>query len=103
MSMHARKLPLIALILTGCASRESKPVSELKVSESNLKATVEKLVSFGTRNSISTKGNAAAAAWLKEEFEKIPRLQVAYHEFTDPNPKLKRGDQSVPQRNVIAT
>ncbi|HZL72003.1 MAG TPA: M20/M25/M40 family metallo-hydrolase [Planctomycetota bacterium] len=73
------------------------------VAESNLKATVEKLVSFGTRNSISTKGVGEAAAWLKGEFERIPRLRVEYHEFTDPNPRLRRDGVAVPQKNVIAT
>ncbi|HEU4339815.1 MAG TPA: M20/M25/M40 family metallo-hydrolase [Planctomycetota bacterium] len=67
-----------------------------------MRSTVEKLVSFGTRNSISTKGVGKAAAWLRGEFERIPRLEVSYHEFTDPSPRLKRGGESVPQRNVIA-
>ena len=71
------------------------------MSESNLKATVEKLVSFGTRNSLSTKGIGEASAWLKSEFEKLPGLKVEFHGFTDP--KLMRDGELVPQRNVIAT
>ncbi len=71
------------------------------VSESNLKSTVEKLVSFGTRNSMSTQGIGQAAAWLKGEFEKIGGLKVEFHEFTDP--KLKRDGELVLQKNVIAT
>ena len=73
------------------------------MSESNLKATVEKLVSFGTRNSISTKGVGEAAAWLKGEFEKIRGLKVEFHEFTDASPRLQRDGAAVPQKNVIAT
>jgi hypothetical protein len=91
---------LVALL--GCASpaRGPKPGGD-GVSESNLRATVEKLVSFGTRNSLSTRGIGEASAWLKAEFEKIPGLKVEFHEFTDE--KLKRDGQLVTQRNVIAT
>jgi len=97
-------LTVLVLIPLGCGAPSRKPTEKesTAVSESNLKATVEKLVSFGTRNSISTKGNREAAAWLKGEFEKIPRLEVVYHEFTDPHPRLTRGGESVPQKNVVA-
>jgi len=100
-------LPLLAVAMAmGCARPDQGPIKAevtTAVSESNLKATVEKLVSFGTRNSISTKGVGEAAAWLKGEFEKIPKLKVEYHEFTDPSPRLQRDSVAVPQRNVIAT
>ena len=97
-----RTWAVAAAILAGCAGKSaSSPEVEIAVSESNLRSTVEKLVSFGTRNSLSTKGIAEASAWLKSEFEKIPGLRVDFHAFTDP--KLKRGGELVPQRNVIAT
>jgi hypothetical protein len=99
------RLPLLATVVAiGCATPEKGPIKPKEmppVSESNLKATVEKLVSFGTRNSLSTKGVGEAAAWLKGEFEKIRGLKVEFHEFTDE--KLKRDGQLVPQKNVIAT
>jgi len=100
--MRIRPLAL-ALIALGCGTPNVKPVESMgaRVSETNLRTTVETLVAFGTRNSCSTKGVGEAAAWLKAEFEKIPKLSVAYHEFTDE--KLKRGGELVPQKNVIAT
>ena len=102
--MRVRIVFSLMLVSVGCASRKHQALDVMFPSniETNLRATVEKLVSFGTRKSTSTKGNAQAGAWLKGEFEKIPRLEVSYHEFTDPHPKLKRDGESVPQRNVIA-
>jgi len=98
----SRVLAFGLVLVVGCAgNRPTSLEAGSPVSESNLRATVEKLVSFGTRNSLSTKGIAGAAAWLKGEFERIPGLRVEYHEFTDP--KLKRGGELVLQRNVIAT
>src|SRR5687767_12811606 len=96
---------LLALIPLGfgCGAPQVQPIDASWTSrmETNLKTTVEKLVSFGTRHSLSTKGIGEAGAWLKGEFEKIGGLKVEYHEFTDP--KLKRGDELVTVRNVIAT
>lgn len=96
-------LLVLAPLAGGCGTPKTEPAEErwAAVSESNLKATVEKLVSFGTRHSLSTKGIAEAAAWLKGEFEKIQNLKVEYHEFTDP--KLKRDGELVTVKNVIAT
>jgi len=76
-----------------------------QVREENLKATVAKLVGFGTRNSLSKKGNPEAGAWLKGELERIAKgakggMRVDFHEFTDE--RLRRDGEKVPQRNVFA-
>jgi hypothetical protein len=85
--------------------QERRPAPWEQVSEANLKATVEKLVSFGTRASVSTKGAGEAAAWLKSELEKTAKdaageMKVEFQEFTDP--KLQREKELVPQKNVYA-
>jgi len=74
-------------------------VSALKdVSAARVKATIEKLVSFGTRNTLSSsdaemakqgKGIVAAREWLKSEFERYSTacrgcLEVSYDQFTQP-------------------
>jgi hypothetical protein len=97
--MKIRSAFAFLVLSAGCASSTMRQGDG--VSESNLKATVEKLVSFGTRHSLSTKGIGEAAAWLKGEFENIGGLKVEYHEFTDE--KLKRDGKLVPVKNVIAT
>jgi hypothetical protein len=103
--MKIRCLVAALALLSVQAGQERRPEVWDQVSESNLKATVEKLVSFGTRNSLSTKGIGEAAAWLKGEFEKVAKtakgeMKVEFHEFTDP--RLKRNGELVPQKNVTA-
>ena len=63
----------------------SKIVDE--VSEARIKATIEKLVSFGTRNTMSTQddpnhGVGAARQWIFNEFKSYsPRLQVSFDKY----------------------
>ena len=63
----------------------SKIVDE--VSEDRIKATIEKLVSFGTRNTMSTQddpdhGVGAARQWIFNEFKSYsPRLQVRFDKY----------------------
>src|SRR5437764_14748246 len=72
-------------------------VSALKdVSPLRIKATIEKLVSFGTRDTLSAnnaeiakqgKGIIAAREWIKSEYERYSQacggcLEVQYDEFT---------------------
>src|SRR5262245_60626005 len=96
-------MPMPLAVLLPWLLAQDAPWDEVR--EENLKATVEKLVAFGTRNSLSKKGNPEAAAWLKGEFEKIAKaakgeMRVDFHEFTDE--RLKRDGERVPQRNVFA-
>ena len=76
----------------------------------NVEATIRKLVSFGTRNTLSSqtdpkRGVGAARDWLFDEFEKIAattngRLVVEKQMFTQP--KAARIPQPTTLTNVIA-
>src|SRR5438128_1581089 len=106
---------MLAVLLGGLAalaSGDDGKRPEESVSEANLKASVERLVGFGTRGSFSTdrtpgRGIASARAWLLDELEKIAataraaklEATASFHEFTDP--KLKRGEQLVTEKNVF--
>jgi Peptidase family M28 len=58
-----------------------------KISEAHIKATLEKLESFGTRNTMSNqddpvRGVGAARQWIFNEFKSYsPRLQVRFEKF----------------------
>jgi len=52
------------------------------VSEQNIEATIHKLVSFGTRNTLSSQGVVAARQWIFEQMKSYsPRLQVSLEHF----------------------
>jgi len=86
-----------------------KIVSE--ISAANIEANVRKLVSFGTRHTLSnpdnpTRGIGAARRWIKAEFDRYSkesggRLQVAEDEFIQPP------DRRVPREtklvNIVGT
>ena len=85
-----------------------KIVSE--ISAANIEATIKKLVSFGTRHSLSEtesneRGIGAARRWIKSEFDRYSResggrLQVAFDEFTQqPAQRIPTATQLV---NVVA-
>ena len=69
----------IALLASAAALLFASPVTaQQKPSPQRLKADVEKLVSFGTRHTLSSatdpkRGIGAARAWAKTEFEKISK------------------------------
>jgi hypothetical protein len=82
-------LPLCAM-LTGAEEKSLNPkivkiVDE--VSEARIRATIEKLVSFGTRNTMSNAddpghGVGAARQWIFNEFKSYsPRLQVRFDKY----------------------
>src|ERR1700761_1792024 len=58
-----------------------------EVSEDRIKATIEKLVSFGTRNTLSdatdpVHGVGAARQWILEQFQSYsPKLQVRFDKY----------------------
>src|SRR5690349_19511442 len=58
-----------------------------EVSEARMKATIEKLVSFGTRNTMSSqddpvRGVGAARQWIFNEFKSYsPKLQVKFNKY----------------------
>src|SRR5689334_4389866 len=63
----------------------SKIVDE--VSEARIRATIERLVSFGTRNTMSNaddpaRGIGAARQWILNEFKSYsPRLEVSFDKY----------------------
>jgi hypothetical protein len=82
-----------------------------EISPANIEAIIRKLVSFGTRHTLSdqehpTRGIGAARRWIKEEFERYSqqsggRLQVVEDEFIQP--AAARVPQPVKMANVVAT
>src|SRR5262245_3448442 len=82
-----------------------------QVSAERIEARIRKLVSFGTRNSLSdpdseTRGIGAARRWIKAELEKCSadsggRLQVAFDEhLVESGPRIPQPTKIV---NVVAT
>jgi hypothetical protein len=82
-----------------------------EVSAQRVEARIRKLVSFGTRNSLSdpdseTRGIGAARRWIKAELEKCSaqsggRLQVAFDEhLVEQGPRIPKPTKIV---NVVAT
>ncbi|MGH9902996.1 MAG: M20/M25/M40 family metallo-hydrolase, partial [Pyrinomonadaceae bacterium] len=77
----------------------------------NIERTVRKLVSFGTRNTLSAqddpaRGIGAARDWLRDEFLRIRnqtggRLEVELQSFTQP--QARRIPQATRVTNVVAT
>jgi Peptidase family M28 len=82
-----------------------------EISAKNIEATIRKLVSFGTRHTVSETGSeihgiGAARKWIQSEFTHYSsdsggRLQVAMDEFTQP--PGPRNPQPVQVVNVVAT
>ena len=82
-----------------------------EISPKNIAGTIRKLVSFGTRHTLSeteseTHGIGAARKWIRSEFESISkesgdRLEVSFDEFTQP--PGARNPQPVQVVNVVAT
>lgn len=83
-----------------------------EVSDARIKYTVEKLVSFKTRQTLSdtvskTQGIGAARAWIKSEFERSAaashgRMTVSYDVFLQPADGQRVGVPTV-MKNVLAT
>ena len=82
-----------------------------EVSAKNIKATIEKLVSFGTRNTLSdtaseTRGIGAARRWLKSEFERYAQAsdgRMAVEFFETVAPASQRIPSPTRVVNVVAT
>lgn len=66
------------------------------VDPARLRATVEKLASFNTRNTLSP-GLNEAAEWLAGEYRKIPRLQVELMKYIIPKGRRVPEDREVVQ------
>lgn len=107
-----RLLLLLSLALPVAAHAQCDPSEVVnQIDASRLKATVEKLVSFGTRHSLSgnispTRGIVAARTWIYDEMSKIAaasggRMTVRYQTSTHTGPRTN--NQPVEFVNVVAT
>ncbi|MCA1638318.1 MAG: M28 family metallopeptidase [Acidobacteria bacterium] len=96
--------------------KKEKPNSEIvkifrEISAQNIENTIRKLVSFGTRNTLSaqdnpTRGIGAARDWIFDEFQRISRgcnncLTVEKQTFLQP--KANRVPEPTNLTNVVAT
>ncbi len=82
-----------------------------EISAKNIEATIGKLVSFGTRHTLSdatseTRGIGAARLWIQSEFQRYSKdsggaLEVTMDEFTQP--PGERNPEPVQVVNVVAT
>lgn len=98
----------------GCAPGGDPEIHEIvqEISEDRIRRDVEKLVSFGTRHTLSrtdseTRGIGAARRWIKAQFDDIAaasggRLNVVYQSYVQP-PDGRRITRDVEIVNVIAT
>ncbi|MGI8468890.1 MAG: M20/M25/M40 family metallo-hydrolase [Pyrinomonadaceae bacterium] len=110
---------LIAIIVLSVSSfaqkKQEKPNAEInkmvrEVSAKNIEATIRKLVSFGTRSTLSEQDNpargiGAARDWIFGEFQKISNdcggcLQVEKQTFLQP--KAARVPEPINLTNVVA-
>jgi hypothetical protein len=119
--MKSHALIFIVVFLTFSVTgftqtRSEKPDPEVarmvkEISAKNIEATIRKLVSFGTRNTLSeqdnpTRGIGAARDWIFGEFQKISAgcgncLAVEKQSFLQP--KANRVPEPTTLTNVIAT
>lgn len=121
MEMRAHFLLLAAIAATSAqAAPKAEPppkgspqIAEAarEISPKNIETSIRKLVSFGTRHTLSdanseTRGIGAARRWIQSEFERYSkdaggRLEVMMDEFTQPPGQRNR--EPVQVVNVVAT
>ncbi|HKQ50266.1 MAG TPA: M20/M25/M40 family metallo-hydrolase [Phycisphaerae bacterium] len=102
------------MALTGCAPPGDPMIHKIvsDISEENIRQSVEKLASFGTRHTLSdvtsaARGIGAARYWIKAEFDRYAadsggRLVVETQSFIAP-PDGKRVNRDVEIVNIVAT
>ena len=116
------RIQLLLVSLTTTAAVTAAPLSApnpntqitgvvKEISAKNVEASIRKLVSFGTRHTLSdatseTRGIGAARRWLQSEFTRYSkesggRLQVTMDEFTQP--PGERNPAPAQLVNVVAT
>lgn len=108
------KTPLLAALACGLAVTQAQAQTSIPdilsaISAKRIEANIRKLVSFGTRNSLSNpddekRGVGAARRWIKEELERCSAgtpLQVAFDEHRiESGPRVPKPTSFV---NVVAT
>lgn len=125
MSVLIGALTLITAMPSSCRAATPTEIARLvsDIDAANIERTIRKLVSFGTRNTLSTqtdpnRGIGAAKDWLYAEFENISResggrLKVEMQSFEQPSgPRIPRptrltniiamlpGDKYTPEQRV---
>jgi hypothetical protein len=122
MKCFAKKALLLSAIAASALTHAAEPASTAShqaqidqivaaISPQRIEAYVRKLVSFGTRHTMSdtqseTRGIGAARRWIKSEMERCGkqdggRLQVAFDSYMEPvSPRVSRPTELV---NVVAT
>jgi Zn-dependent M28 family amino/carboxypeptidase len=115
-----KKIGILAcsLAIAGSACGQQPPAKSAvvekivrEVSAKNIKATIEKLAGFGTRNTLSdtaseTRGIGAARRWLKSEFERYAQSsngRMAVEFFESLAPVSQRIPSPTRVVNVVAT
>ncbi|MDQ3027076.1 MAG: M20/M25/M40 family metallo-hydrolase [Pseudomonadota bacterium] len=101
---------IAALLILLVGEAAAVPIEKIvaDVSARRIEATIRKLVSFGTRNSLSdpehpSRGIGAARRWIFEEMRRCgsERLEVAFDEhLVEPGPRIAKPTRIV---NVVAT
>src|ERR1043165_7753722 len=96
-----RTLLLLSLFLASAAHAQCDLDKILPQLDGNrMKPTVDKLVSFGTRHSLSPK-IVDARTWIFDELSKLPDVTVRYQSSTHSGPRTN--NQPVEFVNVVAT
>ena len=102
-------LALAAALLAGEQDVDARVVKLLEqVSAERLQKTIEKLVSFETRNTLSNpeqaaRGVGAARQWILDELKAAsPRLQVSFDAYQVAGGQIQRIPKDVELRNVMA-
>ena len=104
------KTCIVAALIGASSSAFADPIDRIvsQVSPARIEANIRKLVSFGTRNSLSdadssSRGVGAARRWIFEEMRRCAgeRLEVAYDEhLVESGPRIPKPTRIV---NVVAT
>ncbi len=98
---------------SGAAPRSNREIARLvrEIDARNIERTIRKLVSFGTRNTLSeqndpNRGIGAARDWLYAEFQKAAEAsggRMAVEKETFEQPKAARVPQPTMLTNIVAT
>jgi hypothetical protein len=104
---------LVVAMATGCVQRPQDPPLDARIerllteiSEARLRGTIDRLTSFGTRNTLSditsaSRGIGAARQWIFDELRRSsPKLRVSFDTYEVPAQGRMVRDTQV--RNVIA-
>src|SRR5438045_1611245 len=108
--MNALRLAALACLLAGVQAQAQTSIPDILsgISEQRIEASIRKLVSFGTRNSLSNgddekRGIGAARRWIKAELERCSAgtpLRVAFDEhLVESGPRVPKPTKFV---NVVA-